>query len=120
MGFSPQEVVDCKKSIAELVTEKGLKAELDIHFLKSIHKALMEAYKDQDDNPFKQGLAMAGPAFGLNTRLNLDLKFKDFEEIKSHPMSEYMVFTLSKIFEWTVDKDLKYLKEQKFDLNELD
>lgn len=50
LGFSPQEVVDCKKSIAQLVTEKGVKAEVDVHFLKSIHKALMTAYKDSDDN----------------------------------------------------------------------
>lgn len=50
MGFSPQEVYDCKKSIAQLVCEKGLKAELDVHFLKSIHKALNTAFKDKDDS----------------------------------------------------------------------
>ena len=38
---------------------------------------------------------MAGPGFGLNTRINLDLKFKELEELEKHPMSNYMVFTLS-------------------------
>jgi hypothetical protein len=98
MGFSPQEVVDSKKSIAQLVCEKGLKAELDVHFLKSIHKALTTAFKDKEGSEYamvKQVLSMAGPGFGLNTRLNLDLKFKEFEELEQHPMANRMVFTLS-------------------------
>jgi hypothetical protein len=37
---------------------------------------------------------MAGPAFSLNTRLNLDLKFKEYAEIENHPMADKMVFTL--------------------------
>lgn len=123
LGFSPQEVVDCKKSIAQLVCEKGLKAELDIHFLKSIHKALNAAFKDNEAGEvqaFKYGLSMAGPAFGLNTRLNLDVKFKEFEELESHPMANYMVFTLSQLFEMTTQRDLKAIKEGKFDLSEFD
>ena len=79
LGFSPQEVLENKKSIVELVTEKGLKTEFDVHFLKSIHKALNEAFKDREDgDSLKTGIAMSGPSFGVNSRLNLDLKFKEF------------------------------------------
>jgi hypothetical protein len=63
---------------------------------------------------------MGGPAFGLNTRLNLDLKFKEFEELENHPMADKLVFTLEKIFKWTIDKDLKEIREGKFDLSEFD
>jgi hypothetical protein len=34
-----------------LVTEKGLKAELDVHFLKSIHKAMTTAFSDKEGHP---------------------------------------------------------------------
>ena len=65
------------------MTEKGLKVEADVHFLKSIHKAIMEAYRDTDDNQsLVQVMSMAGPAFGVNSRINLDLKFKDYKEIE--------------------------------------
>lgn len=95
LGFSPQEVLENKKSIVELVTKKGLKAELDIHFLKSIHKALNEAFKDREDSDsLKTGIAMSGPAFGLNTKFNLDIKYKDFEELRDHPMANNFVLTL--------------------------
>ena len=45
-----------------------MKAEIDVHFLKAIHKAMMTAYKDIEDGKvqeFKQILAMLGPAFGV-------------------------------------------------------
>ena len=63
---------------------------------------------------------MAGPAFGLNSRLNLDVKFKEFEELQNHPMANYMVFTLSQLFEMTTHRDLKAIKEGKFDLSKFD
>lgn len=79
-GFSPKEILESKKSVVELVTMKGLKAEVEIAFKRSLHKTLQEAFKDQE-NAFTQGLAMCGPAFGLNTRLKTELTFKDFKEI---------------------------------------
>lgn len=30
---------------------------------------------------------MAGPAFALNTRFKTELTFKDFSEIRDHPMA---------------------------------
>jgi len=63
---------------------------------------------------------MAGPAFGLNARLNFDLKFKDYEELKNHPMADNFVLTLDQIFKKFTDRDLKDLREGKFDLSEFD
>lgn len=45
-GFSPQEIVDSKKSIVELVTMKGLKAEVELSFLRSLGKTLKTAFRD--------------------------------------------------------------------------
>jgi hypothetical protein len=118
-GFSPQEVVDSKKSVVELVTMKGLKAELEVSFLRSLHKTLRTAFSDQE-NGFTQGLAMAGPAFALNTRLKTELTFKDFSEIRDHPMASSFVLTLGEILEKAIDTDLKTLKEKKYDISSLD
>lgn len=114
-GFSPQEVLDGRKSVVELVTLKGLKAEVEVSFLKSLHKTLQEAFKDKD-NAFTQGLAMAGPAFGLSSRLKTELTFKDFAEIADHPMASQFVLTLSEILEKTIGTDLQGLREQRYDL----
>jgi len=45
-GFSPQAIVDSKKSIVELVTMKGLKAEVELSFLRSLGKTLKTAFRD--------------------------------------------------------------------------
>jgi len=56
---------------------------------------LNEAFKDREDSDsLKTGIAMSGPAFGLNTKFNLDIKYKDFEELRDHPMANNFVLTL--------------------------
>lgn len=49
-GFSPKEIVDSQKSVVELVTMKGLKAEVKVSFMRSLHKTLVEAFNDQDNS----------------------------------------------------------------------
>lgn len=105
-------MVDSRKSLVELVTMKGLKVEFELAFLRSLGKALLEAFKD-DSNPFTQGLAMAGPAFALSTKMKSEFTFKDFKEVEDHPMASKFVLTLSEILKKTVGSDLKELKEKR-------
>ena len=118
-GFSPQEIVDSKKSVVELVTMKGVKVEVEVSFLRSLHKTLQEAFKGEE-NAFTEGLAMAGPAFALNTKFKSELTFKDFSELSDHPMASSFVLTLSQILEEVVDADLQTLKDKKLDISALD
>jgi hypothetical protein len=118
-GFSPQEIVDSKKSIVELVTMKGLKAEVELSFLRSLGKTLKTAFRDQD-NEFTQGLAMGGPAFALSTRFKTELTFKDFKEIKDHPMASSFVLTLDDLMKMLARNDIQTLREKKFDISSLD
>lgn len=63
---------------------------------------------------------MAGPAFALNTRFKTELTFKDFSEIRDHPMASQFVLTLDEIFKMTVRKDIQTLREGKFDISSLE
>ena len=63
---------------------------------------------------------MAGPAFALSSKLKTELTFKDFAEIKDHPMASKFVLTLDEIIKMTQNKDIEEIEKEKFDVADFD
>ena len=53
----------------------------------------------------KEVLLMAGPAFGVGSNIQLNLNFKDMEEIKAHPMASQMLVNLDQLLQTLLGKD---------------
>lgn len=55
----------------------------------------MEGTKFADK--IKEVLAMAGPGFSVGSNLNLQVNFKDMDEVKAHPMASQILITVDQI-----------------------
>ena len=53
----------------------------------------------------KEVLSMAGPAFGVGSNIQLNLNFKDMEEIKAHPMASQMLVNMDQLLTTLLGKD---------------
>lgn len=63
---------------------------------------------------------MGGPAFALSTRFKTELTFKDFKEIRDHPMASSFVLTLDDLLKMLARNDIQTLRDKKFDISSLD
>jgi hypothetical protein len=45
----------------------------------------------------KEVLSMAGPGFSVGSNLNLQVNFKDMDEVKAHPMASQILITVDQI-----------------------
>lgn len=64
-------------------------------FLKKIKYAITKGMEGTDMmRKLKETLEMAGPAFGVGSNVNLNITFKDMDEVKAHPMAGQALVTL--------------------------
>lgn len=68
-------------------------------------------------NKMKEGLAMAGPGFGVGSNLNLDVKFNDMEEVKIHPMASHLLITLDQVVQMLCQTDKETMLAWKADFS---
>ena len=63
---------------------------------------------------------MGGPAFALNSNTSLEMEFDDLEELKSHPMANYIMMSVDQLLQALVGKSQKEILEWKPDFSEVD
>lgn len=119
LGVNGDEILSSDKPLAEHGM-KGFKAQVDIHFLKKIKKAIVTGMEGTKlGEKIKEVLNMAGPAFSVGSSVALDLSFKDMEEIKAHPMASTILVSLDQLLQGVFGEDKKTLLEYVPDYSEI-
>lgn len=94
LGADGQELLSSDKPIVEH-SLKGFSAQLDLQFLKKIKKALLAGLQGTAlGEELSEKLSLAGPGFSLGSNCSLDLKFKEMEELKAHPLAGDFLVTV--------------------------
>lgn len=119
-GADAEEILSSDKPLLEHYL-KGFSMQIDVVFLKQIKAALLaglEGHKFGDK--IKEGLAMAGPAFSLNSNFSLELTFDDMEEIKAHPMASTVLVSLDQLLQGILGKDKETIMKWQPDFSSVD
>lgn len=67
----------------------------------------------------KEKLAMFGPAFGVGSNIQLNLNFKDIDEVKAHPMASQILMNLDQLLQGVLGKDKATVLAHKPDLSSI-
>ena len=90
-------------------------------FLKKIKYAISKGMEGTSImRKLKEGLDMAGPAFGVGSNVSLNVKFNNMEEVRAHPMASQALVTLDQILQGVFDMDSKAILEFNTDFSKID
>mmetsp|Transcript_13163 Transcript_13163/g.20460 ORF Transcript_13163/g.20460 Transcript_13163/m.20460 type:complete len:605 (+) Transcript_13163:18-1832(+) len=95
----------------------GFGVTAEVNLVSNLKEALFNQLKEDSSKDLASVLMAFGPLFLLQVNGQLDLKFEDFDDLKSHPMMEPFMANLSELLDGLFTADLETLLTERVELD---